>query len=388
MRTLRKANGGSDYPDWRGFQPIPNLAESGEFPSPPAPVSRKVLANLQWLAMGLFANPNPSAFVRSLPKAELHLHLEGAIDPSTLLEIQQSHGLTTSLADVQKLYQYPDFAGFLISFRDITEHLKAPADYELITYRLMQRLKAENVLHAEVYLSVGVCLFRKQDFAAIFEGLERGRTQGQRDFGISLLWIFDAVRHFGSAEAQKVAEWAVRYRDRNVVGFGIGGDEKRAGPELFREVYSYCAENGLRLTAHAGETAGPESIWGALNLRAERIGHALTAYQDADLMQELAQRQVPVEVCVTSNVKTGECASLADHPVRRYFDEGLMVTINTDDPAMFETSLSTEYQLLQENFAFSDDHLRELARNSFEAAFLSAEKKLEFLNLIDAGVAR
>jgi aminodeoxyfutalosine deaminase len=350
-------------------------------------VSRNAGSNLQWLAMGLFANPNPSAFVRSLPKAELHLHLEGAIEPSTLLEIQQSHGLKNSLADVQKLYQYSDFGAFLISFRDITEHLKAPADYELITYRLMQRLKAESVLHAEVYISVGVCLFRKQDFEAIFEGLERGRQQGERDFGVSLLWIFDAVRHFGSPEAQRVAELAVRYRDRNVVGFGIGGDEKRAGPELFREVYSYCAENGLRLTAHAGETAGPESIWGALNLRAERIGHGLTASQDPDLIQELAQRQIPVEVCVTSNLKTSVCPNLADHPVRRYFDEGLMVTINTDDPAMFETSLSKEYQLLQENFGFSDDHLRELARNSFEAAFLPAEKKLEFLNMFDAASA-
>jgi adenosine deaminase/aminodeoxyfutalosine deaminase len=338
--------------------------------------------------MGLFANPNPSAFVRSLPKAELHLHLEGAIEPPTLLEIQQDHGLKNStLADVQRLYQYSDFASFLISFRGITEHLKTPADYELITYRLMERLKGENVLHAEVYVSVGVCLYRKQDFAAIFEGLERGRAQGERDFGVSLLWIFDAVRHFGSAEAQRVAELAARYRERNVVGFGIGGDEKRAGPELFREVYSYCAEQGLRLTAHAGETAAAESIWGALNLRAERIGHGLTAQQDPDLMQELAQRQIPIEICVTSNVKTGVCPNLGDHPVRRYFDEGLMVTINTDDPAMFGTSLSQEYQLAQENFGFSDEHLRELARNSFEAAFLPAEKKLEFLNMFDAAVA-
>jgi aminodeoxyfutalosine deaminase len=339
-------------------------------------------------AMGLFANPHPSAFVRSLPKAELHLHLEGAMEPSTLLEIQRDHGLKNStLTDVQKLYQYSDFASFLIAFRDITEHLKTPTDYELITYRLMERLKAENVLHAEVYVSVGVCLYRKQDFAAIFEGLDRGRTLGERDFGVSLLWIFDAVRHFGSAEAQRVAELASRHQDRNVVGFGIGGDEKRAGPELFREVYSYCAEHGLRLTAHAGETAGPESIWGALNLRAERIGHGLTAQQDPDLIQELAQRQVPVEICVTSNVKTGVCANLGDHPVRRYFDEGLMVTVNTDDPAMFGTSLSQEYQLVQENFGFSDEHLRELARNSFEAAFLPAEKKLEFLNMFDAAVA-
>jgi aminodeoxyfutalosine deaminase len=338
--------------------------------------------------MGLFANPQPSAFVLALPKAELHLHLEGAIEPSTLLEIQQTHGLkSATLGEAEKLYRYSDFSGFLVSFKNITEHLKAPADYELITYRLMERLKAENVLHAEVYISVGVCLYRKHDFVAIFESLERGRARGEHDFGVSLLWIFDAVRQFGSAEAQRVAELAVQYQDRNVVGFGIGGDERKAGPELFREVYSYCGEHGLHLTAHAGETTGPESTWGALNLRAERIGHALTAQQDPDLIQELAERQIPVEICVTSNLKTGVCPAIAEHPVRRYFDEGVMVTLNTDDPAMFATSLSCEYQMVQEQFGFTDEHLRELARNSFEAAFLSAEKKLEFLNQFDAAAA-
>src|SRR5207248_10375894 len=153
--------------------------------------------------------------------------------------------------------------------------LQTPADYELITYRLMEQLKSENVLHAEVFVSVGVCIWRKQDFAAIFEGLERGRQRGERDFGISLLWIFDAVRQFGAEAAQRVAELAVRFTDRNVVGFGIGGDERRAALELFRDVYAYCHDHGLHLTAHAGETAGPDSIWGALNLKAERIGHGL-----------------------------------------------------------------------------------------------------------------
>src|SRR5437899_2941694 len=210
----------------------------------------------------------PSAFIRFLPKAELHLHLEGSITPATLVELRSRHGRQSSLAKAEALYQFTDFMGFLMAFKTLTDDLQTPADYELITYRLMERLKAENVLHAEVYISVGVCSYRKQDFAAIFEALERGRGQGERDFGVSLLWIFDAVRHFGSAEAQRVAELAVQYRDRNVVGFGIGGDEQRAGPELFREVYGYCAANGLRLTAHAGETTGPESIWGALNLRA------------------------------------------------------------------------------------------------------------------------
>src|SRR5262249_41777031 len=330
----------------------------------------------------------PSAFIRALPKAELHLHLEGSVTPETLVELRQRHGNQTTLAEVEALYQYKDFLGFLMAFKTLTEDLQTPDDYELITYRLMQKLKAENILHAEVYVSVGVCLWRKQDFAAIFEGLERGRERGARDFGVSLLWIFDAVRHFGVEAARAVFELAVRYRDRNVVGVGIGGDERRAAPELFREVYEYAAANGMRLTAHAGETTGPESIWGALNLRAERIGHGLTAIQDRELIEELATRQVPVEICLTSNLRTGCCRSLADHPVREYFDHGVMITLNTDDPAMFVTSLTREYQLAQEHFNFTNEHLRELARNSFEASFLPAEKKLAFLNLFDSVAAR
>ena len=329
--------------------------------------------------------PNHSPFIASLPKAELHLHLEGSIQPPTLLELKRRRGFEhATLAEVEQLYQYHDFNGFLLAFKGVSELLRTPDDYELITYQLMEQLKAENVLHAEVYVSVGVCLWWKLDFDAIFEGLERGRERGERDFGVALLWIFDAVRHFGPERAQRVAELAVRYKDRNVVGFGIGGDEHRAAPELFRDIYSYCAEHGLHLTAHAGETAGPESIWGALNLGAERIGHGLHAGQDPELVEELSKRQIPIEVCLTSNLRTGCCTSLADHPVRNYFDHGLMITLNTDDPAMFNTSLNHEYQLVQTDFGFTDEHLRELARNSFEASFLTAEKKLELLNLFDA----
>ena len=330
----------------------------------------------------------PSSFLLFLPKAELHLHLEGSIDPATLLELKKRHGKDGTPAEVEQLYRYEDFNGFLRAFKAMTEHLQTPADYELITYHLMEKLKAQNVLHAEVYVSVGVCLWRKQDFAAIFEGLERGRKRGERDFGVSMLWIFDAVRQFGPIEAQRVAEQAVRHKGPSVVGFGIGGDEQKAQPELFRDVYAYAAENGLRLTAHAGESAGPESIWGALNLRAERIGHGLTAWQDLELVEELATRQIPVEICLTSNLRTGCCQTLAEHPVRNYFDHGVMVTLNTDDPAMFRTSLAQEYQLAQDTFGFTDEHLRELARNSFEASFLPAEKKLDFLNLFDATAAR
>jgi aminodeoxyfutalosine deaminase len=331
----------------------------------------------------------PSTFIRTLPKAELHLHLEGSIEPSTLLELRQRHNMPGATpTEVAELYNYKDFAGFLSAFKDVTGHLRTPEDYELITYRLMERLKAQNILHAEVIVSVGVCLWRKQDFPAIFEGLERGRQRGEKDFGISLLWIFDAIRQFGAEKAHPVLDLAIQFHDRNVIAFGIGGDERAGPPEWFAAVYARAAEHGLHLTAHAGESAGPDSIWGALNLKAERIGHGLTAAQDPELIEELSERQIPIEICLTSNLRTGVCPDLAQHPVRRYFDQGLMLTLNSDDPAMFHASLVDEYALAQQTFAFTDEHLRELARNSFEASFLSPEKKIEFLNLFDTATVR
>jgi adenosine deaminase/aminodeoxyfutalosine deaminase len=324
-----------------------------------------------------------SPFILALPKAELHQHLEGSVEPVTLVEISRRQGGTLSVNDAEQLYQYSDFTGFLMAFKAVTELLRLPEDYELITYRLMQRLRAENVLHAEVYVSVGVALWRELDFDAIFEGLERGRARGERDFGVSLLWIFDAVRQFGAAAAHQVAKKAVQFRDHNVVAFGIGGDERLGGPELFRDVYEYAAGTGLHLTAHAGETCGPESIWGALNLRAERIGHGLTAWLDRELVAELAERQVPLEICLSSNLHTGCCRTLEEHPLRSYFDQGLMVTLNTDDPAMFRTSLAHEYQLAQQTFGFTNEHLREMARNAFEASFLAPREKLRLLHKFD-----
>jgi len=330
------------------------------------------------------ARVSPSTFILGLPKAELHLHLEGSIEPATLAEISQQYYDKLTLEEAEALYRYADFTGFMLAFKAAVQRLRSPQDYEAVTYSLMKGLRAENVLHAEVYVSVGACLWRKKDFDAIFEGLERGRDRGQRDFGVSLLWIFDAVRQFGPEAAREVVEKAVQFKDRNVVGIGIGGDERQAGPELFRDSYLYAADQGLRLTAHAGETTGPESVWGALNMKAERIGHGLSASQDPELMAELVERQIPVEICLTSNLETSCCQRLEQHPLKKYFDAGVMVTLNTDDPAMFHTSLNREYALAQQAFGFTDEQLREIARNGFEASFLPAGKKIELLNRFDA----
>jgi adenosine deaminase/aminodeoxyfutalosine deaminase len=241
-------------------------------------------------------------------------------------------------------------------------------------------------VHAEVYVSVGVVYYwRRIDFEPLFYAMEAARVRAEQEFGITLYWIFDAVRHFGPEEAARVFRKAAELRQEcpSIVGIGIGGDERRVGAEPFRDLFQEAKDSGLHLTAHAGETMGPESIWAALNIGAERIGHALSAQLDPDLMQVLAERQVPLEICVTSNLRTGCCPALEEHPVRRYFDAGLMVTLNSDDPAMFESDLQDEYRLAQDSFGFTAEHLRELAANSIEASFLPAPRKVALLHQIE-----
>ncbi len=335
--------------------------------------------------------------IRALPKAELHLHLEGSVDPPTLSELSQRHptplstsnnrytniqdsGRVFSEDEARALYQYQNFTGFLLAFKAVTERMRTADDYELVTYRMMQKLHAQGVAHAEVYISVGVVQWRGQEFAPLFEGAERGRKRGERDFRMSLYWIFDAVRHFGVDEARRVVDEAIGFQDRGVAGIGIGGDERRAGPEQFREVYEHAANHGLRLTVHAGETVGPKGIWTAIReLKPDRIGHGLHAIEDPALVRYMADKQLPIEVCITSNVKTGCCLALEEHPVRQLFDAGVPIVLNTDDPDMFHTNLVSEYRIAQDIFHFNEAHLRELAKNSFRASFLPESRKRELL---------
>ncbi|MES2219896.1 MAG: adenosine deaminase [Acidobacteriota bacterium] len=327
------------------------------------------------------------SWIRGLPKAELHLHLEGTIMPETLVELSRhKDSVPLTLDAARALYQYQDFTGFLLAFKAITERLRTPEDYELVTYRMIEALASQGIVHAEVYVSVGVIYYwRRIEFEPLFAGMERGRMHAEKEFGVSVHWIFDAVRHFGPEEAAPVFRKAAELKPLypSVIGIGIGGDERRTGGEPFRELFAEARKNGLHLTAHAGETVGPEGIWSALNIGAERIGHALSARQDPELIEVLATRQVPVEICISSNLRTGCCMRLEDHPVREYFENGLMVTLNSDDPALFGSDLCTEYALAHTEFHLTLEHLRELAGNSIEASFLSPRKKLELLQRVE-----
>jgi aminodeoxyfutalosine deaminase len=327
------------------------------------------------------------SFLRRLPKAELHLHVEGAVSPETLVQLSQRHDTEPMTREqAQALYHYTDFTGFLMAFKAVTERLRTADDYELITYKMLEKLAAQGVVHAEVYVAVGVVYFwGRTDFEPLFAGMEQAREQAEKDFGVTMYWIFDAVRHFGVEAAERVFRKAAEMRRDypSIIGIGIGGDERKGPAEMFRDLYAEARAAGLRLTVHAGEAVGPESIWGALNIGAERLGHALTAVHDSELMHILAERQVPLEICITSNLKTGCCATMEDHPVRQYFDAGLMITLNSDDPTMFGSDLEGEYRLAHETFDFNREHLRELAVNSIEASFLPPERKIELLHQIE-----
>ena len=333
-------------------------------------------------------DPNDARlWLQELPKAELHLHLEGSITAATLVELSRTNDAVPFTPEqALGVYRYHDFPSFLMSFKAVTERLHTPADYETITYNMVRDLAAQGVRHAEVYLSIGILYrFGRLDPDAVMEAAERGRLRGEEEFGTTVLWIIDAVRHFGVPEAERVFRKAANLRGQYpaVVGIGIGGDEAGGPAHGFREVYAEAKQAGLHLTCHAGESTGPQSVWGALNIGAERIGHALTAQEDPELVEVLVQRQIPLELNVTSNLRTGCCPALDEHPVKRYFEEGLMITVNSDDPPFFGATLLDEYQLLHGEFGFSLEQMRELAANSFEASFLPPDRKLRHLGEVE-----
>jgi aminodeoxyfutalosine deaminase len=300
-------------------------------------------------------------FLKQLPKAELHLHLEGSADPETLHELDPA----TPIGEIRALYDYQDFDGFLKAFGAVVKRLRTPEDYAHVTSRLLERLAAQNVLYAEITVSAGVALWKQQEFAPIFTAV-RDAAAGSP---VEVRWIVDAVRQFGVEQAMQVARLAADRMDQGVVAIGIGGSEERGPADWFTGVFAFARSAGLRLTAHAGESMGPESVWAALRLGAERIGHGIAAAGDPELMRHLCEHDVPLEICITSNLVTGVVKRIEEHPVRRLYDAGVPIILNSDDPGMFGCTLTDEYRLAASRFGFSEAELRGIAENGFRYAF-------------------
>ncbi len=304
-------------------------------------------------------------FLHQLPKAELHVHLEGSIEPETLQELEPS--LTREMIDER--YACTDFAGFMRSYEWVNRFLRTPDDYALITRRLLDRMADENIQYAEINLSAGVILWKKQDLAAIDEAVRKTAE----DSSVQVRWIWDAVRQWSVEDAMRVAEMAAERVACGVVGLGLGGDETRGPAEKFAEVFTFARSKGLRLAPHGGEITGPESVWAALRMGARRIGHGTAAARDPSLLDALRECDIPLEICITSNVLLGAVECLEKHPVRRIFDAGVPIVLNTDDPGLFRTTLTREFELARDVFGFGDEELRSLAGNGFRYSFLTGE---------------
>ena len=335
------------------------------------------------------AAPTISTLLTALPKAELHLHLEGSIEPATVVELAARHGVSLTAPEVAARYAPGDFAQFIEAFKWVTSFLREPADYALILERLAESLVHQNVVYAEITLSVGVMLLRKQDPAANLAALR----QAARKFpAVRVAWIFDCVRQFGPAAAMQVAEHAAALRTEGVIAFGMGGDERSLPATEFRTAYDFAASARLHRLVHAGETGDPAAISDAIELLgAERIGHGIAAMRSERLMNSLAESGVCLEVCPTSNLRTGALArqrgtpsaTESEHPLPLFLRRGLRVALGSDDPAMFETTLSGEYELAS-RIGLSTTDLVHVARTGFECAFLDASEKQHLLAIFDS----
>lgn len=318
----------------------------------------------------------PAGPLSSLRKAELHVHLEGSIDPRVVSALTARHGQPTTPAEVRARYGFRTFPEFIEAFKWVTSYLRDPEDYALAAASLGENLLAENVAYAEVTLSVGVMLLRGQqperNFAAIRRALEPFAARG-----LAIRWIFDAVRQFGADAAMRVVESARSCASEGVVAFGIGGDERSVETREFQTVYRRAAELGLHLLMHAGEMGGPQKIREAVELLgAERIGHGIAAIHDPALMDLLAERRIALEVCPASNIQTGALAAqlgrpqaaIADHPLPLFVRHGIPVVLSTDDPAMFQTTLGAEYHHAAQ-MGLSEGEIRAVIRAGFDYAF-------------------
>lgn len=323
----------------------------------------------------------------AIPKVELHLHLEGAIPLDALWALIGKYGGDPEVPDRAALrhrFAYRDFPHFLEVWNWKNRYLREPEDFVWIAEAFAESLVAQNIRYVEAFYSpsdfASHGLTAQEITTAIRAGLDRVAS-------VEVALIADLVRNRGPVHGMRNLLEVAEVTDQGVIGIGIGGAEHDFPPEPFAPVYERARELGFHTTAHAGEAAGPESVWGALrSLHAERIGHGTRAIEDPDLVSYLAAEQVPLELCPVSNVCTGVVSSLAAHPIRHYVEAGLLVTLNTDDPAMFGNRLSDEYASLETVLGLPRASVAELLRNGVRASWLPAPAKAALLTEMDAAL--
>lgn len=344
-------------------------------------------------------------FIQEMPKAEIHIHLEGSIQPKTVLELAERHQRYDILpgndeATLRKWFTFTEFPHFIDVFLTILQLLRTAEDFATVTYEIGAEMAAQNIRYRELTITPNM---HTQDenkgmsFEDMLDGLEAGRKRAREDFGVEMRWVFDCSRTLSFPDrergtydprpARRTLAYALAGIDRGVIGIGLGGYEVGAPPEPFADVFAAAKEAGLLSLPHAGESVGPSSVWGALNaLQADRIGHGVRAIEDPALLQVLKERQVPLEVSLTSNQCLHIYESVADHPFPKLDKLGLLLTVNSDDPPLFNTTLTREYRLLAEEFGYGAVDIARIARNAFAVSAAEPVLKAEMLAEFDEWV--
>jgi aminodeoxyfutalosine deaminase len=333
------------------------------------------------------AAPSPyAAFVAGLPKAEIHVHHVGSASPRIVSELAARHpGVVPSDPDaLREFYTFRDFGHFIEVYLAVVDLLREPEDIRLLTYEVAADMAAQNIRYAELTLTPWTSVQRGIPIEAYVEAVEDARVAAERDHGVRLRWIYDIPGESGLPSAEDTVGFALHHAPDSLIGFGLGGPEVGVDRPQFKDVFDRARAAGLHSVPHAGETTGPQTVWDALrDLGAERIGHGTSSVQDPELLAYLAEHQVPLEVCPTSNIATRAVDTLENHPLRELHEAGVLVTINSDDPPMFGTTLNREYEIAADLLGLDERGIADLAKNAVRASFLPEPDKAALTQEID-----
>ena len=320
--------------------------------------------------------------LRKMPKVELHVHLEGSIRPETLLTLAKRNEVAlpaSSVEELRKWYRFTDFRHFVDVYVASTKCIRTEDDVELIAYEFLRGQAEQNVLHSEVTFTIETV----QRYCGIpwerqLLAVQRAADRAREEHGVTMELILDIVRELPPEVGEKVVDWAIAWKDRGVCAVGLSGDERKASPEVHANAFRRAREAGMPIATHAGETSGPESIWSCLDdLGANRIGHGVRCLEDDALVERLLADQTPLEVCPTSNVKLCVADSIEDHPIQAMITRGLNVSVNSDDPPIFDTTLTNEWIECGKAFDWNREQVQKLSFAALDASFCSEGRRSE-----------
>lgn len=326
----------------------------------------------------------------AIPKAELHIHIEGSLEPELIFALAQRNGLSLPYASVEALreaYAFTNLQSFLDIYYAGASVLLVDADFHDMAWAYFLHAKADNVVHAELFFDPQTHTARGVPMATVIRGLSSACARAQAELGISAELILCFLRHLSEEDAFATLQAALPYRE-HFIGVGLDSSEVGHPPSKFSRVFARCRELGLRIVAHAGEEGPPAYIWEALNdLKTERIDHGVRSLEDPALVAELARRRTPLTVCPLSNLKLCVVNDLRDHPMKRLLDAGLCAMVNSDDPAYFGGYMNANFVQTVQALDLSREDVITLARNSFEASFVSDARRAELMALLDSAIA-